>query len=190
MPKADVLYQVAALFVVAGMGIALIVSGGAAAVRPVRHRAPPAGSECFEVLMLFSLASIGARKISAPLVVVAWGRAASSAGLLAGRLRACDERIGEMPRSFRPGLVAISSPSWPVNITVLKGIQLQKPSTGSFLWKTWGPNKAMLGRRDARRCDTLVEGALTPRERGPMRLLARGRNAPYIQKSWFFPPTP
>ena len=43
-----------------------------------------AGSECFEVLMWFALAAIGSRNRANALAVFAWGRAASSFGLLCG----------------------------------------------------------------------------------------------------------
>lgn len=185
VPKADVLYQVAALFVVAGMGIALVVSGGAAEPFGAVFVAGLlyAGSECFEVLMWFSLASIGARNISGALVVVAWGRAASSAGLLAGAFAGHAMNGSGDASLVSAGLVAMLVAFVAVNITVLKEFSFQKTIDGVVPLENVGSKQGDAPVDVMRGCDTLVEEkGLTPRESEIVRLLARGRNAPYIQE--------
>lgn len=83
MPRVDVLYPVAALLVIAGF-LGIIVLNGRVAYGAVVNGLLFTGSECFEMLMWFALASIGARNPVNALAVFAWGRAASSFGLLCG----------------------------------------------------------------------------------------------------------
>lgn len=83
MPRVDVLYPVAALLVIAGF-LAIIVLNGRVAYGAVVNGLLFTGSECFEMLVWFALASIGARNPVNALAVFAWGRAASSFGLLCG----------------------------------------------------------------------------------------------------------
>lgn len=73
-PRADILYEAAALLVVAGFLTIIVLNGRA----DVAHASLVngllfAGSECFEVLMWFALASIGARNPANALAVLAWG---------------------------------------------------------------------------------------------------------------------
>lgn len=84
-PKADILYEAAALLVAAGF-LAIIVLNGRvdASHASLVNGLLFAGSECFEVLMWFALAAIGSRNRANALAVFAWGRAASSFGLLCG----------------------------------------------------------------------------------------------------------
>ncbi|MDO5043290.1 MAG: LuxR C-terminal-related transcriptional regulator [Slackia sp.] len=185
MPRADALYQVAALFVVAGVGVALVASGGGQAslggvsVAGLLY----AGSECFEVLMWFSLASIGARNLSGALVVVAWGRAASSAGLLMGAFAGHAMNASGNPSLVSAGLVVMLVAFVAVNVTVLKGFSFQETIDGIVPLKNVDSKQGDVPLDVMRGCDVLVEEkALTPRESEIVRLLARGRNAPYIQE--------
>lgn len=185
VPKADALYQTAALFVVAGVGAALVVSGGGQApfdgvfVAGLLY----AGSECFEVLMWFSLASIGARNLSGALVVVAWGRAASSAGLLAGAFAGHAMNATGNPSFVSIGLVVMLVAFVAVNVTALKGFGFQKTIDGVASLESVDSKQEDVSIDVMRGCDVLIEEkGLTPRESEILRLLARGRNAPYIQE--------
>lgn len=125
-PKADILYEAAALLVTAGF-LSIIVLNGRV---DVAHAALVngllfAGSECFEVLMWFALASIGARNKVNALAVFAWGRAASSFGLL------CGATFGHWTGALE-GSLAISTlvavvlfGFLTVNFTALKGFSFQ-----------------------------------------------------------------
>ena len=185
MPKADVLYQTAALFVVAGMGVALAVSGGGQVLFDGVFVAGLlyAGSECFEVLMWFSLASIGARNLSGALVVVAWGRAASSAGLLIGALAGHAMNAAGGSSFVSVGLAVMLVAFVAVNLTVLKEFSFQKTIDGVTPLEDVGLKRGDMPIDVMRGCDAIVEKkGLTPRESEIVRLLARGRNAPYIQE--------
>lgn len=185
VPKADALYQTAALFVVAGMGVALVVSGGGQMPFDGVSAAGflYAGSECFEILMWFSLASIGARNLSGALVVVAWGRAASSAGLLAGAFAGHMMNASGNPSLVSAGLVVMLVAFVAVNVTVLKGFGFQKTIDGVASLESVDLKQGDAPIDVMRGCDVLVEEkGLTPRESEIVRLLARGRNAPYIQE--------
>lgn len=84
-PKADILYEAAALLVAAGFLAIVVLNGRVDAIHaPLVNGLLFAGSECFEVLMWFALAAIGSRNRANALAVFAWGRAASSFGLLCG----------------------------------------------------------------------------------------------------------
>ena len=78
-------FEAAALLVAAGF-LAIIVLNGRvdASHASLVNGLLFAGSECFEVLMWFALAAIGSRNRANALAVFAWGRAASSFGLLCG----------------------------------------------------------------------------------------------------------
>lgn len=185
VPKADALYQVAALFVVAGVGVALVASGGgqvffgSASVAGLLY----AGSECFEVLMWFSLASIGARNLSGALVVIAWGRAASSAGLLMGAFVGHMMNASGNPSLVSAGLVFMLVVFVAVNVSVLKGFSFQETIDGIVPLENVGSKQGNAPLDVMRGCDLLIkEKALTPRESEIIKLLARGRNAPYIQE--------
>lgn len=83
LPRANILYQASALPVMAGL-LAIIVLWGRADYGSTVNGLLFCGSECFEVLMWFALAAAGARNPVNALAVFAWGRAASSFGLLVG----------------------------------------------------------------------------------------------------------
>lgn len=185
MPKADVLYQVAAVFVVAGFATALVLSTPAAASGGVALAAGflYAGSECFEVLMWFALASIGARNPAGAVAVVAWGRAAASAGLLMGagigHLLNGSGDAGVVSWGLAATLVAFVA----VNITMLKEFGFQKTIDGVVALREPEPPRDQAADGFAQACDAVAaERGLTPRETEILGLLARGRNAPYIQE--------
>lgn len=125
-PKADILYQIAALLVVAGFLSIIVLHGRVdASHATLVNGLLFAGSECFEVLMWFALASIGARNKVNALAVLAWGRAASSFGLL------CGATFGHWADALTDSLVlsalvaAVLFLFVAVNLTVLKGFSFQ-----------------------------------------------------------------
>ena len=142
-----------------------------------------AGSECFEVLMWFSLASIGARNLSGALVVIAWGRAASSAGLLMGAFVGHMMNASGNPSLVSAGLVFMLVVFVAVNVSVLKEFSFQETIDGIAPLENVGSKQGNAPLDVMRGCDLLIkEKALTPRESEIIKLLARGRNAPYIQE--------
>lgn len=124
LPRADILYQASALLVMAGF-LAIIVLSGRADYGSTVNGLLFCGSECFEVLMWFALAAVGARNPSNALAVFAWGRAASSFGLLVGAT------VGHWTAELASGLeisalVAVVLFLFvAVNLTVLKDFSFQ-----------------------------------------------------------------
>lgn len=211
-PRADILYEAAALLVVAGFLTIIVLNGRA----DVAHASLVngllfAGSECFEVLMWFALASIGARNLANALAVLAWGRAASSFGLLCGATfghwaNAVPDSLGisSLVAAVLFGFVA-------VNLTALKGFSFQgtidgvqpvvalrvgtssakaladsaasAPSAGIRPGDGEGDARAAFSGSLVESCDEVARAfRLTPREGEILGLLAHGRNAPYIQE--------
>ena len=185
MPKADVLYQTAALFVVAGMGVALAVSGGGQVLFDGVFVAGLlyAGSECFEVLMWFSLASIGARNLSGALVVVAWGRAASSAGLLIGALAGHAMNAAGGSSFVSVGLAVMLVAFVAVNITVLKEFSFQKTIDGVTPLEDVGLKRGDMPIDVMRGCDAIVEKKGNRAFAGPrpQRSVHSGKTRPFPQ---------
>ncbi|WP_304597471.1 helix-turn-helix transcriptional regulator [Adlercreutzia caecimuris] len=207
-PRADILYEAAALLVVAGFLTIIVLNGRA----DVAHASLVngllfAGSECFEVLMWFALASIGARNPANALAVLAWGRAASSFGLLCGATfghwaNAVPDSLGisSLVAGVLFGFVA-------VNLTALKGFSFQgtiegvqpvvalrvgaSPADAAAPAATAdvdrgdgeGETRAAFSGSLVASCDEVARAfRLTPREGEILGLLAHGRNAPYIQE--------
>ncbi len=184
MPKADVLYQVAALFVVAGFSMALALSQGGVPSGSAALAAGPlyAGSECFEVLMWYALASLGARNRVGAVEVVARARAVASTGLILGTSvgHAMEAEVDPIWLSF--GMVAVLVAFVAVNLTVLKGFSFQKTIDGVMPLKEVSPPSESAAFDLSAACFSLAsEHGLTPREGEILGYLARGRNAAYIQ---------
>lgn len=184
MPKADVLYQAAALFVVAGYLAAIVLMGRDVGwLSTAANGLLYAGSECFDALVWFALALIGARNLSNALAVVAWGRAASSAGLLLGAT--IGHGVNAVADSFvvSVSIAVVVLLFVSVNLTVLKGFSFQATIDGvesAHDVVIAEPNVIDMKQKCA-----LVSGTnhLTPRETEILGLLAHGRNGPFIQEN-------
>lgn len=185
MPKADVLYQVAALFVVTGFAMALMLAQGGIPSGSAVLAAGPlyAGSECFEVLMWYVLASLGARNRVGAVELVARGRAVASAGLIVGALAGHAMNTETEPLWLSCGMVAVLVAFVAVNLIVLKEFSFQKTIDGVRPLKELStlPEGATFDMAGS--CAVLAsDRGLTPREHEIMGYLARGRNAAYVQE--------
>ncbi len=184
--RADILYEVAALLIVAGFLSIIVLYGRVDAFySSIVNGCLFAGSECFEVLMWFALASIGARNMTNALAVLAWGRAASSFGLLCGATlghwsNALPESLGTVALVSGVLFVFVAA-----NLTVLKEFSFQGTIDGvqPVADALEAPPVDMVSSRALTAgCDEVAEVfRLTPREREILGMLAHGRNAPYIQ---------
>ncbi len=199
LPRADVLYQTSALLVAAGFLSVIVLLGRSTAFQSVTNGLLFAGSECFEVLVWFVLASIGSRNHVNALAVFAWGKAASSAGLLFGAT------VGHAANAIADPLIeatlvaAVLFGFVAANVTVFKGLNFQGTIDGVRPVELPRPSAAPVEREGAHdgsdgdsdavslsladRCAAVaVSYRLTPRETEILSLLAHGRNAPYIQE--------
>ncbi|MEG2933314.1 MAG: helix-turn-helix transcriptional regulator [Gordonibacter sp.] len=184
MPKADVLYQAAALFVVAGFLAVIVQTGhGETWLPSAANGLLYAGSECFDALVWLSLASIGARNRTNALAVIAWGRAASSAGLLLGATIGHGVNAADNSLVVALSIAAVLLVFVAVNLTVLKGFGFQATIDGvQSAQPVMAPPPAAVGLSD--KCAVVAgEGRLTPRETEILALLAHGRNGPFIQEN-------
>lgn len=182
-PKADVLYQVSALFVVAGFLVAMVVSssedvGGFGVANALLY----SGSECFDALVWYVLASVGARNLASAFVVFAWGRAAVSAGVLVGAL------AGHAANHIAQGVLASA---WiaavlflfmAVNLTALKSFGFQETIDGIRPMQSIAEEPVKPPAFEDRCAEVARAYRLTPRETEIMELLAHGRNGPFIQE--------
>ncbi len=201
LPRADVLYQASALLVAAGFLSVIVLLGRSSGFNFVTNGLLFAGSECFEVLVWFALASIGSRNQANALVVFAWGKAASSAGLLFGATVGHGANALADPL-IEAALVAVVLLGFvTANVTVFKGLSFQgtidgvaATPAGMVVGCVGSTPAGMAGPADAglvgmaaasldERCETAARGyRLTPRETEILSLLAHGRNAAYIQE--------
>ncbi|MEF9877203.1 MAG: helix-turn-helix transcriptional regulator, partial [Gordonibacter sp.] len=142
-----------------------------------------AGSECFDALVWLSLASIGARNRTNALAVIAWGRAASSAGLLLGATIGHGVNAADNSLVVALSIAAVLLVFVAVNLTVLKGFGFQATIDGvQSAQPVMAPPPAAVGLSD--KCAVVAgEGRLTPRETEILALLAHGRNGPFIQEN-------
>lgn len=202
---ADILYQVACLFVLAGF-LATLVPQTAGTVAPNMLLA--AGGDCFSVLMYYTLAAIGRRNPLHALPVFAWGQCASSIGTLVGTsLGHLMNGLFVNDAAWVPATVAIVVLAFVAfNITALRSFGFERTIAGveavpeAFVTpqNTASPSStevvtAQIERTDAGRVpdpDYLdhqsarlaQDFALTEREAEVFRLLARGRNVPFIEE--------
>lgn len=211
--RAGILYEAAALLIVAGYLFIIVLHGRVVVGYPsLVDGCLFAGSECFEVLVWFALSAIGARNPSNALAVFAWGRAASSFGLL------CGANFGHWANALPDNLetsVLVAGVLFcfmAVNLTVLKGFSFQDTIDGVQPVKavrialypddtSEGQRKEEIADRTPAEveqehtttralsdaltasCDGMAQKYhLTPREREVLGMLAHGRNAPYIQE--------
>ena len=169
VPKADVLYQAAALFVVGGFLAVVVLVGRASGCMAFANGLLYAGSECFDALMWFVLASIGARNKVNALAVFAWGRAASSAGLLCGATVGHAVNATPDPLTVSVGISVVLKP-FGFQATI-DGVRSVEPVAAAASVGLSEKSAAVAARY-----------RLTPRETELLELLAHGRNGPFIQE--------
>lgn len=202
---ADILYQVACLFVLAGF-LATLVPQTTGTVAPNMLLA--AGGDCFSVLMYYTLAAIGRRNPLHALPVFAWGQCASSMGTLVGTsLGHLLNGLFANDAAWVPATVALVVLIFVAfNITALRSFGFERTIAGveavpeAFTAPqnapiplpteteaakfehpdaSTGPDPDYLDRQSARLAQDF---ALTEREAEVFRLLARGRNVPFIEE--------
>lgn len=180
VPKADVLYQAAALFVVGGFLAVVVLVGRAPGDMAFANGLLYAGSECFDALMWFVLASIGARNKVNALAVFAWGRAASSAGLLCGVTVGHAVNATPDPLTVSVGIAVVLFLFVAMNFTVLKPFGFQATIDGVQSVEPVAA-EASVGLPE-KSAAVAARYRLTPRETELLELLAHGRNGPFIQE--------
>lgn len=184
MPKADMLFQAAALLVIAGFLVAVAFGGyrDGWPFHSVVNGLLYAGSECFEILMWFVLVSIGSRNKANSLVVFAWGRAACSAGLLAGVTigHAVNGFDGAIAGSAAIAVVLFSFVA--VNMTVFKNLGFQATIEGVRSEKALVVQTCSESGLAEKSLCAAQRYALTKRETEILGMLARGRNASFVQE--------
>lgn len=181
VPKADVLYQAAALLVVGGFLAIVVFAGRTSADLTLANGLLYAGSECFDALMWFALASIGARNKVNALAVFAWGRAASSAGLLCGATVGHAVNATPDPLTVSAGIAVVLFLFVAMNFTVLKPFGFQATIDGVQSVEPVAALSPSVGLRE-KSAAVAVRYRLTPRETELLELLAHGRNGPFIQE--------
>lgn len=181
VPKADVLYQAAALFVVGGFLAVVVLTGRSSGDLAFANGLLYAGSECFDALMWFALASIGARNKVNALAVFAWGRAASSAGLLCGATVGHAVNATPDPLTVSVGIAVVLFLFVAMNFTVLKPFGFQATIDGVQSVEPVAVPPASVGLPE-KSAAVAARYRLTPRETELLELLAHGRNGPFIQE--------
>ncbi|MEG0991434.1 MAG: LuxR C-terminal-related transcriptional regulator [Gordonibacter sp.] len=190
---ADILYQVACLFVLAGFLAVLIpqVSGTA-----IANTLLATGGDCFSVLMYYTLAAIGRRNPLQALPIFAWGQCASIIGTLAGTsLGHLTNGLFASDASLIPATVAVCVLAFVAfNLTAVRGFGFEKtiegvegvprlaPGSTQVVSEPIGKDSRGIDFID-RQCEALaVRFGLTERELDVFRLLAHGRNVPFIEE--------
>lgn len=181
---ADILYQVASLFVLAGFLCVLVPQFEGTAAPNVLLAA---GADCFSVLVYYALAAIGRRNPLHALPIFAWGQFATSAGTLVGT------SLGHLTNGLLvadpmlvPGAVALVVLAFSAfNLLVLRSFSFEKTIEGIEAVPVLEPaDDAAVEQNDAidRQCTKIAERfALTERETDVFKLLAKGRNVPFIE---------
>lgn len=187
---ADILYQGACLFVLAGF-LAVLVPQTAATAVPNMLLAT--GGDCFSVLMYYALAAIGRRNLLQALPIFAWGQCASSSGLLAGTsLGHLTNGLFAAGSAAMPAMVALVVFAFTaLNLTALRGFRFERTIAGvesvpqlvvpDIQASPYSPGVEGVDFIDTQ-CEQLAQRySLTERELDVFRLLAHGRNVPFIE---------
>lgn len=197
--RADVLYTSCVLLVVAGLlGAMLVIDMTDYGYLRIVFGFLYGGSECFEVLVWFVLASIARQNPANALVIVAWGRASASAGLLVGVSIAHMLEVVGSWHVMMVGLavclfifVAINETSLK-NVSfddIIKGVAAKGESREGMEMPAQAHEEKETSKAETvfdldTRCAKVAEvHHLTPRETEILGYLARGRNAAYLQET-------
>ncbi|MEG0503396.1 MAG: LuxR family transcriptional regulator [Raoultibacter sp.] len=182
---ADILYQVASLFILAGFLCVLVPQLAGTAAPNVLLAA---GADCFSVLVYYALAAIGRRNPLHALPIFAWGQFATSIGTLVGT------SLGHMTNGLLveepllvPGAVVLVVLAFSAfNLLALRAFSFEKTIAGIEAVPLLEPadesgeeQSDAIDRQSAR---IAARFSLTERETDVFKLLAKGRNVPFIEE--------
>ena len=182
---ADILYQVASLFILAGFLCVLVPQFSGTSIPNVLLAA---GADCFSVLVYYTLAAIGRRNPLHALPIFAWGQFATSTGTLVGT------SLGHLTNGLLvaepllvPGAVVLVVLAFSAfNLLALRTFSFEATIEGIETVPLLEPAAEPEDERaDAidRQCARIAERfSLTERETDVFRLLAKGRNVPFIEE--------
>lgn len=192
---ADILYQVACLFVLAGFLSVLVPQVSETAAPNVLLAA---GADCFSVLVYYTLAAVGRRNPLHALPIFAWGQFATSAGTLAGTsLGHLTNGLVAADPQLVPGAVVLVVLAFSAfNLLALRSFSFERTIEGIEpvpqleLPRLDMIDDGLCGGRDEDdgatvdgQCERLAEAfSLTERESEVFKLLAKGRNVPFIEE--------
>ena len=181
-PRADVLFNVAFILVLAGYLLVLLNDGALLAPASI---ALTASSEVFVLLMELALAGIAARSCSNALPAIAWGYAAYFAGILAGAQLGIfvTGLPGELDLAARGIVAAVLGAIMVYTLFSFRDFGFDR--TIATVEQPVAPRDVEVRYADsvARRCEELsAQFGLTERESDVFALLARGNNAAHIQE--------
>lgn len=206
--SADVLYRISSMLILAGFLAALVPHFDSKLLESLPNTLLEAGSDCFFILFYYSLAVIGRRNKINALPAFAWGLAASSAGTLMGTTlgHLVNNLLTSSP-SLAPVSIAIAAFLFAVfNQCALHTFSFDRTINGVepvVLVNSPVPYRgitanhfASSGESDREdhtihsvpdllesQCAAIAERyGLTDRETEVFRLLARGRNVPFIEE--------
>lgn len=182
---ADILYQAASLFVLAGFLCVLVPQLGGTAAPNVLLAA---GADCFSVLVYYALAAIGRRNPLHALPIFAWGQFATSIGTLVGTSlgHLTNGLLVDQPLLVPGAVVLVVLAFSAFNLLVLRTFSFEKTIEGiesvPLLEPTAEPESDRSDAIEAQ-CARIAERfALTERETDVFKLLAKGRNVPFIEE--------
>lgn len=182
---ADILYQVACLFVLAGF-LSVLVPQMSNTIAPNVLLA--SGADCFSVLVYYTLAAVGRRNPLHALPIFAWGQFATSAGTLAGTsLGHLTNGLVAADPMLVPGAVALVVLAFSAfNLLALRTFSFERTIEGVEAVPQLEPSPQ---RHDEEteaqdgQCERLAQAfGLTERECDVFKLLAKGRNVPFIEE--------
>ena len=178
-PKADDLFQLSFVLVVAGFSLALV---GDARCSVAASAALVAGYMCFYLLMWFVLCAVAARSAADAVPAVCWGGAVNYLGILLGAL------IGGVVGDVAQGTLATQLALAAVLCAMASYLLCAFHSTSldaaiDGIEPDPQPLEVRYVDQLAQRCDEVAQQAgLTAREREMLLLLARGNNGQRIQE--------
>ena len=182
---ADILYQVASLFVLAGFLCVLVPQFEGTAAPNILLAA---GSDCFTVLVYYALAAIGRRNPLHALPIFAWGQFATGAGSLVGTSlgHLTNGLLVDQPLLVPGAVVLVVLAFSAFNLLVLRTFSFEKTIEGiesvPLLEPTAEPESDRSDAIEAQ-CARIAERfALTERETDVFKLLAKGRTVPFIEE--------
>lgn len=177
---ADILYQVASLFVLAGFLCVLVPQLAGTSAPNVLLAA---GADCFSVLVYYTLAAIGRRNPLHALPIFAWGQFATSIGTLVGT------SLGHLTNGLLiadpllvPGAVVLVVLAFSAfNLLALRTFSFERTIEGVEPVPVLELEDVQADALD-QQCARLARAfSLTERESDVFKLLAKGRNVPFIE---------
>lgn len=182
---ADILYQVASLFILAGFLCVLVPQLEGTAAPNVLLAA---GADCFSVLVYYALAAIGRRNPLHALPIFAWGQFATSIGTLVGT------SLGHLTNGLLvaqpllvPGAVVLVVLAFSAfNLLALRTFSFEETiediETVPVLEQNADHKDGQPDMAEIQYIRIAERFALTERETDVFKLLAKGRNVPFIEE--------